>query len=657
MPKRFSDTVTTDINSWPSAIPDGLNAHRSERFEALQTAMRQYFDGAPTKDIQDATGVAANDLHRLAKKCLTPAGDGRIFGFRALLPYSRAGLYRRSAKEAPKRQEQQGGQTGMLGAMLRKHPDLEAHLTNEILQKSKRLRTSPHKLRAKDLHQVFLEYLKNQGAPKNEWPFTTKHLGARSISTYMKKVRDSNFGRSVTNWGDRVAKAHLNVGTGSTSFMVYEEPYDVVEIDAYHIDCHSTVVFETPKGDETDLLIQRLWLIVAVDRRTTAVLAYTIVYRSEVSADDVLRVIRKAATEKWVPIENNKPGYRYGLGAGLPSGVIEACHGAVWSVTMLDGALAHLALAVRERARKTLGFVLNWGPVGHFERRPNVERTFKRIAQDVFHLLPSTTGSNPSNGRAENAEQKAIHLQIRAEDIEPIVDVYFAQHNATPTEGQFNRSPLEVLAYYLEGPTAMSAPRKLPKSVFESTKTLACRETATVRGNLKNGRRPYIQIDRVHYTSTLLTDSGQLIGQKLVVDIDEEDMRQVKVYLSNGEELGFLQAHGNWAITKHSRKTRKAINSLLYRRLLILSEFDNPVLAYLRYLSTPKDEKRRQGKQVLPTRDATVATRVAQEADARRRIENPAVLKREPKTVRKTVTSLTLVKPPALVIGKVRNRR
>ena len=323
---------------------------------------------------------------------------------------------------------------------------------------------------------------------------------------------------------------------GQPSFLVFDEPYDSVEIDAYHVDTHVTVAFKTPDEGETELLLQRLWLIAAVETRASAVLSYDIVYRSEVTADDVLRVIRKAATEKWQPAEELLPAFRYGAGAGLPSGIIDAAFGAQWSVTLLDGALAHLAIAVRERARKMLGFALNWGPVGHFERRPNVERTFGQIARDLFHRLPSTTGSAPSNGRAEKAEEKAIRHKIRAEHIELLADIYFAQHNATPSEGQFNRSPLEVLAYFLEGPTPMSTPRKLPLPAFESAKTLACREFAIVRGGRSTGRRPYVQIDRVHYTSPLLADAGHLVGTKLIVDIDEEDMRQVKVYLSSGQE-------------------------------------------------------------------------------------------------------------------------
>jgi putative transposase len=652
--RRISLTVPSiPLELWPSVATEGLSEHDKERFERIHEAMRLYFDGIGTSMIEEVTHVSRRQLSRLAKKCLASATDGQIYGFRALLPYMRTGAYQRQAGETPKRREQQGGQAGLLSALLRKMPDVEECLVTAIRLKAKRNNVAPAKLRPKDLHKIFIEYLEDKNVSKKDWPFNTKYKGLRSITTFMQSLLDKNFSRAVTRWEDRAAKAHLNVGTGGRAFLVFDEPYDVVEIDAYHIDSHVTVAFATPDGGETDLLLERLWLIAAVEARSSAVLAYDIVYRSEVAADDVLRVIRRAATEKWKPQENLLPGFRYGERAGLPSGMIEAAYGAQWSVTMLDGALAHLSTAIRERARKTLGFALNWGAVGHFERRPNVEHTFGQIAKDVFHRLPSTTGSNPFNGRADNAEEKAIRHKIRAEHIELLTDIYFAQHNATPSEGQYNRSPLEVLAYFLEGPNPVTTPRTLPKPTFDAAQTLACRESAVVRGGRKTGRRPYIQIDRVRYTSPVLADAGHLVGSRLIVDIDEEDMRQVRVFLSNGAELGYLTAHGKWSITKHSRRTRRAINSLLSRRALVLSQFDDPVLAYLAFLSTPVESGKK--KQALSPRQTTNATRVAKEADAQLKIFKPP---KPPKTksIKDLSTKSSLIGAPIPLLGKVRNR-
>ncbi len=244
-------------------------------------------------------------------------------------------------------------------------------------------------------------------------------------------------------------------------FLLLTEPYDVVEIDSYRIDAHLTVAFRTPEGTKSEVLLERLWLIAAVHRASTAVIAYDVVYRSEVTSDNVLKVIRNAITKKWEPKVLTLP-FNYPLGGGLPSGVIPEAYGAVWNLLLFDGALAHLSRAVYDRIRKQLGFVISWGAPGRLERRPNVERTFRRIADDLFKRLPSTTGSNPYNGRAPDGEAKALRYKIRAEEAEQMLDVYIAQHNVTPCEGISLLTPFEYIRHFLDNQSSGFMLRTLP---------------------------------------------------------------------------------------------------------------------------------------------------------------------------------------------------
>jgi hypothetical protein len=143
----------------------------------------------------------------------------------------------------------------------------------------------------------------------------------------------------------------------------------------------------------------------------------------------------------------------------------------------------------------------------------------------------------------------------------------------------------------------------------------------------------------------------------LVVHIDEDDMRQVKVFLDNGAELGFLTAQGKWSSTKHSRRTRQAINSLLYRRTLVLTEFDDPVQAYLRYLSTPT-KPLKKGQPQINKGQVTEVARISRE------MEKPTVLQIESAsegtvvtpTVSEVSTRRSLLASSVPFIGKVRNR-
>lgn len=598
--------------TWPSVIGDGLDKPQRELLEARVQAIKLYAELRPVKEISKLTGITKDVLPNLARKCLLLADDGRIFGFRALLPYARFDPYKRSAVIKRKFPEQQGGCAGALNLFLQRFPDAEPMLKKMILQEEKRTEIYEYKLRPRDLHRVFIAFAKQKGVTEAEWPLNTKYLGNRTITRFMKDLLDRRFSQAVLTRGDSAARAHLSVGGAEERLITFEEPYDCVEIDSYDIEAHMTAEMETPEGTQVDILLERIWLIAAVERVSCALLAYSIVYRSEVTADDVVKVIRDAATGRWTPAQLTLP-LVYPSQGGLPSGVIESAYGAQWSVTMLDGALAHLAAAVHEKARKALGFSINWGAVGHFERRPNVEGFFSRVSSELFKRLPSTTGSNPQNGRADDAEKKAVRYRIRASDIEQVLDVTAAQMNAMPG-GTFNVSPLDVLRCFLEDGRKPALIRKLPESAQENARTLLCRETRTVRGGRKAGRRPYIQVDRVRYTNDVLKNAGHLIGQQLVVLVDEEDMRQVTAYMTSGAELGVLKAKGKWARTRHSRRTRMAINGLIHRRILILTEFDDPIQFYLKYLSRPG-----KGKMVSP-KNATEIIRVSKEIGVKPRL-------------------------------------
>lgn len=600
-------------STWPTVKASMLAPEHIKEFEAKSKAVTLYLAGAPTAEILDQTGIPRWDLPRMVKRCLELGSDGRILGFRALIPFVRVAPYTRKKVVQAKRPQQKGGHSGALGALLARFPKVEKDLVSLIKKEARALRIHEHKIRATTLHRIFLNYIQEHGVGKTEWPFNTMYRGSRSVQRFMREVLNANFGRGVSAREETAARAHLAVGNGVEPLLAFDEPFDAVEIDAYFINAFFSVSFATPEGTETEVLLDRLWLIAAIDRAATAVLACTVVYSSEVSADDVVRVIRDAVSKKWQPMDLTISGLRYPATAGLPSGVIPECFGANWGCLLLDGALAHLAKSVRETARRTLGFALNWGPVGHFERRPNVERLFKSISDDIFRRLPSTTGANPGTGRAEKAEEKAVRYKIRARDAEELVDVYVAEFNATPTSGLSYLSPLEFIRYFIEGDEQHFLVRHLPKTATTGT-PIPCVKECVVRGGMRAGRRPYVQIDQVRYTSYVLGQTAALIGKKITVEIDEEDMRQVKAYLPNGAELGFLKASGRWSQSKHSRKTRRAINSLVHRRILVLSEFDDPVQVYLQHLSRSK-KKTASEPPMPPPSKAVEAVRVSRESE------------------------------------------
>jgi hypothetical protein len=249
-----------------------------------------------------------------------------------------------------------------------------------------------------------------------------------------------------------------------------------------------------------------------------------------------------------------------------------------------------------------------WGAPGHFEHRPNNERTFRKIAENVFHQFPSTTGSNPQSRRASDPEAAAVKHKIYADKTEELVDVYFAEHNGTPGQRNSFNSPLETLRYFIGGGSPQTMVRTLPCGENEKPRLARHTKKIPVRGSIASGRRPYIQYEGVHYRSPLLGESKWLLGKEITIYVDDDDLRQVNAFLPNGAELGVLVAAGKWGVTKHDIKTRRAIFRLIHKRVLVLSETTDPVLAFLDLLAN------KRGGKIIDKRDATDAVRVASEA-------------------------------------------
>jgi len=176
------------IKLWPTVAEELLPKDQLENFRSKKDAVTLYYLGVPISEIVLRTGICRTDLPRLMKKCLTLSYDGRIQGFRALIPYQRIGPNQRTAELSQKRRHQQGGQSGALSLTLRRFPGIEDNLLCWIRNQAKQQRIAEFRIAPKTLHKIFLDLLSSKGVGKNEWPFNTQYLGKRTIQSFMSKV-------------------------------------------------------------------------------------------------------------------------------------------------------------------------------------------------------------------------------------------------------------------------------------------------------------------------------------------------------------------------------------------------------------------------------------------------------------------------------------
>jgi hypothetical protein len=158
------------------------------------------------------------------------------------------------------------------------------------------------------------------------------------------------------------------------------------------------------------------------------------------------------------------------------------------------------------------------------------------------------------------------------------------QYNGTPHSGIGYRTPLEYLQYFIGDENILV--NTLPEGKRSNMNLLNIEASRIVRGNIKNGRRPYIEFEGSRYQNDVLARTPDLIGKRLTLSIDPEDIRSLVAYLPDGSELGVLTALGFWGRTPHTLEVRKAILALKHRRLIWYTTEQDPIQVYMDYLAT-----------------------------------------------------------------------
>jgi putative transposase len=145
--------------------------------------------------------------------------------------------------------------------------------------------------------------------------------------------------------------------------------------------------------------------------------------------------------------------------------------------------------------------------------------------------------------------------------------------------------------------------RHLPQALRGNLCLLQSVHPARVRGHVGRGDKPHISFYHVRYTSERLARAPELIGKRLRIYYDADDIRVLRSFLADGTEFGELRAGGSWSATPHSLEVRTRIFKAKRLRQLRFGQWDDPVQVYL-------DFKRGKGK-----RSRRVASEIAQIKD------------------------------------------
>lgn len=591
---------------WEDVGIDMLSQKEITVFRHRRDALTRYIEGQSLAVIKQHTNIGGNYLIKMINRCLKLAPDGQPFGYRAMLPNEATKEYTRIKELDAEIHLNGAGLAGAVGVLFKRYPDLKGFLDALILKKNKannEFKTIPEfAIRRKDVHRLFIKYLEERNHSKFTWPFTSKDFALRTITCYVKKIRNQNFERSVEIVGNRAAVAHIPVGTGESSLIRLNGIWDGIEIDSHTYD--AVFVISIPNASGTSyaelnsvIELKRLHVLTATEISSTAVLWYRVIYGDDVTAEDVIALIREMfGGERPLPMPVIKDLILKN-GAGFPANLIPGLKQALPSVIRFDNALANLSVKVSSSLRKQLGCMMDYGRPAHFERRSNVENLFKRFTEDLCKRFPSTTGAGPDKGRADNPGKEARIHYMESNVLDQLTYTWYANHNAEPSEGLRYLSPMQALEQLVASHNCHFIPRRPPVEKQQALGTVHVPESRVVRTNLDAGLRPYINLDGARYSSQRLRNATDLVGKKILIHINESDMRVVQAFRVTGEALGPLKVQGSWDQRAHSRRVRKTINSLKRLKLIFYVSGECPVDAYLRHLYAKEEKMRLAGKQ------------------------------------------------------------
>lgn len=600
-----------DLHSWPGVDPSALPEARRALFLRREQAVRRYFEGQSLMLIESATGIRRGQLYQLLARCAAPHADGRIHGFRALVPHLRTQSYMRTKPTPPSSPGKRGGAVGAMTQLLQRHQALTEFLQRQI-QLHKVYFGPRGELRGlRATHREFLNRCRELNLTSKHYPFNQDLQGIRSLAAAIRRlVASQTFAQAARAAGAQ--RVHpLRPPEDPMSRRTATHPFEMVEFDGHKLNVRLRIRMVDPIGLERDIELERVWLLVVLDVCTRAVLGWHLALATEYNRHDVIKAVQSALQPRRKRSSFSIAGLRYETRAGFISDAVRQAEYATWDWLRYDNARCHLAGDTLATVCNMIGSHIDAGPYAEPNERPYIERFFGTIGSTLSHRLPGTTGSSARDVRRILSDPDGkLSLLVSSEELSELLEVSFANYNGTPHDGLGGRSPIEVMHHFAQKPGMVW--RTLAQRYRQNLMLLQPVHQAIVRGNLRHGVRPYINLYGVRYSSSVLGEAAGQIGKPLRVYFDPEDMRVVIAFLESGEEVGPLRAARPWDQTPHSLRLRQEILRLKRLKEIDYGDLSDPVEAYLKYQRRKSRAKQRR----MPHRVAE-AVRAVEQRDKR----------------------------------------
>ncbi len=387
--------------TWPLFDASALPAEHQDEYRRRTLAITALVRGSSYHEIERETQVRPDHLKYLFARCSALDDSGEIFGFRALVPGNRRiSTYARKSEIDRSERDGRGHCSGALTQLLNNYPSIKASLIQRMLGKGNAKRIADVKPPITEIHRYFLKLCEEQELKaRGVWPFNTLTFGETSIRNFVRTVFEERPGAFTSARHGEVAKTMMRTGTGIKG-LLSDPPsiYDVIGIDEVTLDCIATVTVPVPGGGFQDIAIERIHIVLVVEKKTRSILSWHAFFSTSVSASDMRQAIQKALSP-WEPMKFSLPLEYMTADAGMPSGLFPVLAYQGWTTLWLDNAFGHQDRKMLSDLNELLGPFVNLGPVRQWYRRGFLNRQIKKVLISSARRLPSTTGGHPEGLR------------------------------------------------------------------------------------------------------------------------------------------------------------------------------------------------------------------------------------------------------------------
>lgn len=540
------------VEMWPRVEPSLLSASLRQDFDKRIRVIEALLTTSATiTAIAKTFEVGAGEIRRWIARAQTKHPDGRLWGFRALVPNVKVG-YVRTAAVSTSKLSKHGGDAGAFIALLSSYPSLEAVITSNAFLSDKS-RQVVRKRSIRSLHRILLDHCRKIGIKSDAYPLNRRTAALRSLHSFVQKHElQSDFNRI----GDSEIEAlYLRRLRGSQGRNL--RPYELVQLDGHELKLNVSLNIERPDGKRDVIAIDRIWLIAVTEVYSGAILGYSISPYENYNAEDVLRAIGSAlygrpSGEMYLPV----PDSEY-PGRSLPAEFESALQGVCWSVISFDNALSHTADTVMTKLTNIVGCAICRGAPAIPEFRAHVERRFRTIQHEMG--LSGLAASRYQDGNSKKPSA------VDWDEIAPLIDGMVWEFNyCRPSEGTMGRTPGEAVLDVL-GDVFL---RRVPSTYWGRAALLTRQIRKTVRGNKGSGHPPYIEWEGARYSGVKLGQAWNLVGKEVLFEYNEDNVLLARIYGISGHEIDQVKASGPWGSKPHSLRLRRLVRKLVHDRKL-----------------------------------------------------------------------------------------